>query len=286
METIIKIMLLVSSLFYLISMMLNSLGVYLLSATRPLNSSKILLINLAVSEIFAALVESVSIIGGAFLPLKVALKIGTVLIAIFIPYYFAMCILTIDRLIAVVFPLKHRVMVTNRRLIFTIVVSWFLALLIAISLPIFWETFHLDYRLLNLTWVFFDTAFIILFFITYSLIFIKILQRRRLVNNQQDVNAANRRQNERGKSRFFKITALIILSFVLFILVPNIVSQFTRDETVIASLRIAWSLGMTSDPLIYIFLQDNLRLLLKTKLCTCKKEVRQELDNTVQDTAL
>ena len=279
MKTINIILVFISCLLYLISMILNSLGIYLLSATRPLNSSKILLINLSDSEIFVAMMGVVFNILRAVLPIETMLKIGIIFATSYIAYYFAMFMLTVDRLIGVVLPLKHRVIVTEQRLTLAIVTSWFIALLLQTCFSILSETFHLDSVLLKYIWIALDAVFIILCAITYGLIFIKVLKKKRLENNQQD---------GRGNSRLFKITALIILSFLLLMLVPDIVLYFhsMTNKTAIECLNIVWSLGFVADPIIYIFLQDHLRLLLKTKLCTCKKEVTQESDNNQQNTAL
>ncbi len=287
METIDIILLSISSLVYLISMILNCLGVYLLSATRPLNSSKILLINLTVSEIIAALIQVISNPMSALLPSSETNKIAIASGASYLPYYLAMHMLTIDRLIGVVFPLKHRIMVTKRRLSFAILATWFLSLLIATVPFIFYHEIQSRVAEMYLAFAL-DVTYIILCSVTYGLIFIKLLERKRLVNNQQDMNIENRRQNVAENGKFFKITALIILSFLLFLLIPNIVFHLyhINNKTVMESMNIAWSLGFVADPIIYIFLQDNLRLLLKTKLCTCKKEVTPESDNNQQDTAL
>ncbi len=280
METINIILITLMYLLYLISIFLNSLGIYLLSATRPLNSGKILLINLAISEIFFALID----IPTKFIHIP-SLKSKTLIVsASSMPYYFAMFMITIDRLVAFLFPFKHRVMVTNRRLTFAIVASWVLALLIGLCLFIINEGNHLYIYI----WIAFDAAYILLCAITYGLIFIKILKRRKFVNNQQDVNGPARQQNVTSNNRFFKIIALIILSFLIFILVPDIFFHFyhTNNETVMKCLDVVWTLGFVADPITYIFLQDHLRLLLKKKLCKCKQETVPESTCTQQDTAL
>ncbi len=177
---------------------------------------------------------------------------------------------------------------TRRRLSFAILTAWVIAFCTGISLSIFDQTYNRDFGVLKNILLALDSTFIILCMITYCLIFIKILERRKLVNNPQNINAENRQQFVAGNSRFFKITALIILSFFVFILIPDILFHYysTKDRTVIESLNISLSLGFVADPIVYIFFQDNLRLLLKTKLCTCKKEVTPESDNNQQDTAL
>ncbi len=273
-----------SSFFYIISILLNSLGVYLLCAARPVNSSNILLINLALSEIVVAVIS----IPTNFVPISSSmLLIGAVLISSLL-YYFAMFMLTIDRLVAILFPLKHRVMVTRRRLTLAISTTWFLALLVGICFVILDMHFHIGVGLMHKIFLSLDVTFIVLCVITYGSTLIKMLRRRRLLNIQLDINVENRRRFVTENSRFFKITALIILSFLLFSLIPDVVLNFyfTNNQIFMQCIMTAWSISFVADPCIYIFLQAHLRLLLKSKLSICKRETAPKSTNGHQDTAL
>ncbi len=239
------------SLVGLAVIVLSSLGIYLLCATKPLNNNKILLINLALSGIVSSAVQIVSSYLNHYLT-----DAGKILIVQKISatsanaYYFAIYLLTADRLIATLNPLKYRIFVTKKRLKRVIIASWSLILILEISFFLSTEWFKLFDKHM---WVTYDIIFAILCFTTYGLIFLKIRSRRWFNNDK----------------KFFKITSLIVLSFIIFILVPNILFHLYayKYKALLEFLVIMWLTGMMVDPIIYIFLQPDLRSLLKDKFC-------------------
>ncbi len=45
-----------------------------------------------------------------------------------------------------------------------------------------------------------------------------------------------------------------------------------KDDIAVYSLLLLWYIGMTLDPVIYIFLQDDLRAVLRSKFCRMNNE--------------
>ncbi len=265
MDKIVILLRSVCSLIFLVAVSLSTLGIYLLQATKPLNNSKIILINLASSEIANSAVEIIISHIMPFTSNKAKLLAMRKLNATsWIIYYFAMYLLTADRLVATLNPFKYRIFVTQKRLTRFILATWTLAVIIGTSFFLSTRWFEVFDKHL---WIAYDVFFVILCSITYGLIFFKIRSRRWFNNDK----------------KFFKITSLIILSFIIFILIPDIMFLLYsyRNKIVLEIVSTMWLIGMMVDPVIYIFLQPDLRSLLKSKCCRTKIE-----EASVQDTAL
>ncbi len=258
MPTIYVIFSSVSSFICLVSIILNALGVYLLFATRPLNNSKLLLVDLAASEIVNSVIQIVYGSLRSFSDKESVLILRKVSTTSWIVLYLAIFLLTIDRLIAIRYPLKYRACVTKKRLTRTMWAMWIFGLVLGGSFFVSNAWFVFFYYKAHL-WVVFEVTLMIVCSTTYALIFVKIRSRRWVDNS----------------NRFFKIASLIILSFIFFVLFPDVVYVFYPENArlVFESLCIVWFTRMMLDPVIYIFLQAELRSLLKSKLC--RKNINQ-----------
>ncbi len=273
-----EVILHVGSLLYLISILLNSLGVYLLTAARPLTNSKFLLTNLAGTEILLSATQIAFNFVHVFSGEDAIVTVTKVLGAIWQGYYFSVIFLTIDRLIAIRFPFKYRILVTKKRLKWTILASWLLAIALGASL-------FLDDKWFNsfwgYVWISLDVVFIVLCITTYGYIFTKILQRRRLGNDNQGANNGVRERFAMNRERkFVKIVACILISFLLLFLIPDIIMHLYDSKELIYFLHVVWPIGIVIDPIIYIFLQDDLRLLLKRKIFHMNNEQSPSLQET------
>ncbi len=281
MKTITLLVNCVGSLSFLLSICLNVLGCYLLAAGKRLNNSKIVLMNLACSQVVVALIQLVYNCMRALTHPENMSTIDNLAAASWVLYHLAMLSLTIDRLISIRFLLKYRVIVTEKRLIQAIMASWILAIILAI--PFFLSRAWFD-AFKHYVWIVIDVIFIILCLVTYGLIFLKTLEIRRFHNDQQEMRMCRRKRFIFHRNRkLIKIVALIIVSFVIFTLLPDIIFHFypIKNQIVFELLSTSWSINLISCPLIYILLQDDLKLLLKSKCC--KLDDEEAIDH--QDTA-
>ncbi len=274
----------ISSLVALSSISLNLLGLYLLVATKPLTNSKILLINLTVSEIIVSVTGLIHNFAYLFLDSVVFSVVVDVNAAMWTFYYFAMFLLTIDRFIAVKYLLRYRLVLTKKLLIRLILAAWILALILAITICFSNKIFMASFR--EYMWIVFDCIGVTLSIFVYGFIYFKS-SARKFENNPQEINANRRRRLMFKRNRkLIKMVALIILSWIFFLLVPSITFMCFHlgSETVYMGFTIVWFMGLVVDPLIYIFLQDDLRLLLKRRVCkACNLSESEEQD---QETAL
>ena len=240
----------IAIVLYSVAILLNGLGIYLLTSCRPLSNSKFLLTNLAVTEIVPSGIYIVFSCGIRGISSVFGVTVG-------LAYYSAIFFLTIDRLIATRFPLKYRVLITKKRLKLAIGTALILEMIIGVS-SVLWPMF----LTLNM-WIVLDVTFIVLCVLTYGYIFTKIFLRRRFDNNGQERNEGRRQRLMMNRERkFVKIAGLIIFSFVLLILMPDIILHQYASNWV----GILFPIGIVADPVIYIFVQDDLRSLLKRRV--------------------
>ncbi len=278
MTTTLLLMKCVVIFFTLFPISFNALGIYLIFSTKSMSNSKFLLINLASSEILLcgsqmAYYSASLIPGSKERELPIAYKIA--LMCAFY-YYLSMFLMTIDRLVAILFPLKYRVTVTKTRLFRMVLAIWFLALVLEVSLFLSksWSGLVGSYF-----WVSLDVTYFILFCVTYGLILFRIKSRRRFENNLPETATERRHRFAINRERkFFKIVALIIVSFIILIMIPNIVHRYidsAPNELLKAFISLVWVCSFIADPIIYIFLQDDLRLLLRSKFCCFNQTIEE-----------
>ncbi len=261
-----------------ISTLLHILGIYLLAAVnRCISYQNILLINLSASEIMFN-VAYISLRSFTIRYTPMALKLtGSVLIGVNVYFYSVMLAIIIDRFIAVIFPLKHRVIVTKHRIKTVLAIIWITSVVTAatgITLTLAltghllskWDTFMdvLRYFVLSL-----DISLALAFTVTYGAILVKIVRRRQIFNGGHQTDTQRRKTKIfQSNKRFFKVAGSIILTYIIFFLIPDIVFVFCFAETdVEVYADILHGCGMISFPLIYIFMQPEIRKLLRLKFC-------------------
>ncbi len=255
METILLLFNSISTLICIVIVSLSILGIYLLCATKPLNNSKIILINLSSSEIANSLIQITCNYLRHYYPDKDTFLVVQKLSASCNICYYAVYLITVDRLIATINPLRYRIFATKKRLTRLILATWTLALSLEISFFVSTAWFKLFDKHM---WIAYDVFYVILCLVTYATIFFKIRSRRWFNNDK----------------KFFKITSLIILSFIICIVIPNVIFHLYAytNKVLFEFLFMMWLTGMMVDPIIYIFIQPELRSLLKSKFCRTRIE--------------
>ncbi len=279
MTTISLVLNILSSFLYFVSICFNASGVYLIT-TKRLSNSRTLLVNLAAVEIVLSATKllfnflRLFPVAGGF---SIVLKFAT---TSWMLYYFAMYYLTIDRLIGVVYPLKYKLMITKRRLNWAILSKWLLVLFTRISFSLSNEWYHYIFK--KFTPITFDVIFLILCAVTYGSILVKILASRRLRESQRDDTARRPRFDINRNRKFFKSVALIIVSSILLIFIPDVFFHIypLRNLIVFEGLNVVWAFALILDPIIYIFWQDDLKLLLKRKIGIIKRETAPVYEDT------
>ena len=179
-------------------------------------------------------------------------------------WYFAMYVMIIDRYLACKYPLRHRILVTKRR-IFILCVSLWLFVTFAFIIAKVGTGAVFTFRTHSIIWFILDGIFMFLSLLTYGTIFHRIIKSKRLQtqssNSSQQSNYPNRAT---GNKTFYGVVGLITLTFCVFVITPHLI--LLLGSTNIGVLM--YSVGFLVDPIIYIFMRRDLRSELK-KLFKC-----------------
>ncbi len=261
-----------------LSAIFNCLGIYLLQQITTSNINQIMiLINLGASEIIIAIgwlaEETCSSYGYTYddrnLQVIWALRAGA-----YCFWFIDMCFMAIDRCIGCSFPLKHRGLMSKRRINRLLRLIWLLCGMNSVFLLVVdTRAYYGAYN--AIVWFVFDCISVGVFIVAYASIFYHILKRKRalkLGKNAFDAQqiAANRNQ------QFLKIVGLITVTYLIFEVCPTTVTMIyfhsgnSIPDPLASILDLSYVMAIFIDPLIYIFLQGRVRRLLWDKL-SCRK---------------
>ncbi len=265
-------------ILYGISIIIHSLGIYLLvTQSRRMTNQTMLLVNLSSSEILFVICFILKWFRAREIAPSIVSNISEVLDFVINIYFFnvLLCI-SIDRLLGAIFPLKHRVIVTKHRLKTILTITWIFCVVILITGITLVLTKHLIsiwliyLRVKLYFYITIDCLIVLIFIVTYGSILAKIIRRRKVANATRQTNAQTRKNLIfRNNKRFFKVAGLIIFTYIIFFLIPGVIlSLFVHENAVKEYIFIFFSFGIIVDPLVYIFLQPELRKRLKLNICS------------------
>ena len=281
-------------LLNIVNITLHSLGSYLLINLYQQglkNSQQVYLINLSICELMLNILECLNIIPDfVSIPKSISYEIQEIqhyiLIVIFagmsFVFYMDMVYITLDRLLNVSYKLKYFAYwdeLKAKRLLF---VTWLIGLLSCVSISLLhyfteyqWKDLYFKYIYPVLAF-----AFFLLALVTYSVLFKEY--KRSYKMSRQVRHCRTRKTQHRKvttvmtvfcKSRFI-VSVLIIFSFLIFILVPDLVYLFfgivgnNKTDCLIDYYWISYAVANMVDAFIYIFLTPSVNSLL------CKKTRR------------
>ena len=181
-------------------------------------------------------------------------------IAILLIYYFIMIYITLERFAAIYLNLKYGVywsLRKTKRLIF------FTSLFCIVAFISVSATWHKDQRNVDtFAYVYLYPAFMVVFIIcaviTYSYIAMKIVKRGDTITKEVR-GEKNEKRIPRLQRKTILIPTLIILTFIVFMVVPNFmlmvhyVGISKLSTTIIDTNWILFPLGFIADAVIYIF---------------------------------
>lgn len=259
-----------SYLIVIASLIFNSLGIYLLFLIRSNDFNQtIIIINLSISEILIAIgwiaEHTASRLGMTFND-RGMLIIWGLRAGVYCFWFFDMYILAIDRLIGCNFPLKHLRLVNKRNIEILMTLVWVICLANSLFLLLVdTKLYHFIYN--KFVWLIFDCIAVVIYTVTYTSIFISSYRAKR-----KRRSTANSIGNTRKNRQFLKIVSLIILTFLIFEVLPTTISMtyYYTNKTIPwileSIMNLSYQLALLTDPLIYIFLQSRVRMLLSKKV--------------------
>ena len=251
------------------SLIFNSLGIYLLYMIKSNDFNQtIIIINLSISEILIALgwiAEQTATRLDITFDDRAMLIIWGLRAGVYCFWFFDMYILAIDRLIGCNFPLKHLRLVNKRSIEILMTSVWVICLANSLFLLLVdTKLYHDIYN--KFVWLIFDCIAVVIYTATYTSIFISSYKAKR-----KQRTTANSIGNTRKNRQFLKIVSLIILTFLIFEVLPTTISMtyFYTNKTIPwilgSIINLSYQLALLIDPLIYIFLQSRIRMLLSKK---------------------
>ena len=245
-----------------VALLLNGLGIFLLTKLRArISNQNVILLNISLIKLIGSITEvalCVLEITGEGEEQRSYQVLHIINVGAFGVNHLTIVVLTLDRLLGTVIPLRHNVLITKDKLRIAILASWIIGT--AVIVPFFICDYAILYSIYyKIIYPTLDGIVLVIAVTAYSSILGLLLRRER------GVTPRSARRNQLF-GRFFYVSSLIIASFILFVAVPDVVYavlviiQGNKDPMIEHAILLVWSIYLLSDPLIYIFLQKPIRL--------------------------
>lgn len=251
--------------FLVIGLLLNAFGIYCLVKYKQCsNKHNVLLINLSLIEIIKCTIYLI------YLPIiYIHMRVNVIFHVVVqfllemtsIAFGLTLVLVLVDRFLCVFLHIKYKQKVTTFRLKVACLLSWFVGILAASPILILHRNLKVILNVYHLKVSPVISIFLLLLTIcAYTYITYKIKVSRQCFHvpqSQQEQRTINKKQ--------FIIPCIIIMSFILCVGVPNILhfaskSYGTEHADVINKIgELLWVINFTSDPVVYIFLNKNIR---------------------------
>ena len=176
-----------------------------------------------------------------------------------------MHILTTDRLLSVLNPIRYTIYMPRCRMKKVIFVSWLISFVLGIIRNV---VDGIRFPMLCVTIVI-ALLYIVLVLVTYSVIIFKLRKSR------QQFNPATRNQlYERIKfKKEYLVPTVIIVSFVMFYVIPTVLLvSVDLTYTTYQCIMITFSLGCVADALAYVFMTKYYRSVIAQACCICHRQ--------------
>ena len=202
-------------------------------------------------------------------------------------YFMTITFITIDKWLEILLNIKYFLYVNERKVKYLLTATWLIGLLFSIGLSVAVGAFKIDYenieeKLVKFYYPTFDFIFIIVLIVCYAYIFRQFKQTRVMPHQQQTSTTVAVRQSTFlvfRKSKFF-IPFLLTLTYVLFVLIPDLLYLFiavVNDNFSVeldTACYISYAVSDLVDAILYIFLYDDVRRLLWRKIKTIREKLK------------
>ena len=178
--------------------------------------------------------------------------------------FFTMYILTADRLVCILTPLKHRIYFPRRRMKIVIMMSWIVSFLLGMLQYSLREIPVIQHMAIGI-----GALYIILVIITYSIIIYKVQQSRRRFRSSRTTQP---RQVLKFRKEFL-LPTMIIFNFIILFYVTLVLITVTgrQQHYILQSCLLLQYFGLLCDPLIYVLLTKHYRDIFVTKCLPCQQ---------------
>lgn len=200
-------------------------------------------------------------------------------------YYAAMIYITVDRALAILLSFKYHHFMTKTKAKIILLATWIFNVSLIISLIVIgavysWNTIIrfnslvIWYSVSYYIPAFFDFLYLVIALISYAILFSKFVKSKRQFTNDENHESL---WTIFHNSKFY-VSVLLIFSFLIFTIIPNLIQVgYTINNEDPSNgfgmyAIISLNLSYTVDGIIFIFLQERVRKLLKEKFCGHKHQ--------------
>ena len=193
-------------------------------------------------------------------------------------FYLNMIYITVDRLLDILLNLKYPVYWDEYKAVILLKITWAIGIIVLVITCVLCYSLHKwewEEAMFEFFYPTLEFSFIILAFCTYVFIFRKF----KVCQNSPAHVACNHHVAKRQNSTFgvfknsrFYISVLLIFTFILFMIVPDLIYLFiciipnAPSPTILTACWISYGIANISDAFIYILLQVEVKTLLMKKV--------------------
>lgn len=234
----------------------NIAGLYLLVTLDKRTPQILILMNLSTIDTSLAFCWFIFLTGNR--EMKNVLEIASK--GLYVIWYGTIYLLTLDRFVGIIFPIKHKVFVKNRFIMHTIAGFWSVGALLSL-VTAFTNPTSILLAFKRYVYTIMDLFFLGLLLISYTSILIRLARRR----------ANNKHQGRQAGHKFFATVSTILAAFLLFETIPSLLETFLEEKnSAFESIRtLLYTINLLSDPLVYTLMQPRVRGALHGKINAC-----------------
>lgn len=271
-----------------INILLHSLGIYLLQTLNTRNedaAQDTFIIHLSIQEIlsnfFAIIIIIIkyvdfddSIVNSVDYFVEYLFIVDHTILTI--PFYLLMICIIMDKFLEIYLNIKYPLYCSAERVSFIVKTIWFVGSFVGTAMLVTFATLDFDYETFDrYTFLIFDFIILILVISTHAYIFYRFVATRMQPVQKRTISSGKRRILDTFKNSRFYVSTLLIASFLLFIIIPDLTYEFSglhynSDEKSldICGFAIAYlyTISYLCDACIYIFAKAKVRRLFRRKL--------------------
>ena len=255
----------IASTILMIGVILNFVAIFLLFSIKvSYTNQNIILLNLAASEILLGVTETIYWLLTEFEyseDVRITQIIVIVNSGIYGVYYSVMIFLTVDRLIASLFTFSYQTALSPKRVRIVMAFCWVFGF--TSFVPFLFTEFDYIYEIYyKILFLLFDGIFLLVAMLTYGRIYCKLLKRRKRFSGNSN-NSSSTPSN--GNTQFQMIVSLILLSFLVLVVLPDIayvlifVIYEIKHSLAEDIILIVWEMNFIIDPALYIYFQKSVK---------------------------
>ena len=254
------------SILSVLSLLLNSVGIYCLQKQTGLNhNQEILLQNLSASEIVKVSYDLISmVVYHCFTPWydSYFVYLDIVEVCLMTALYFAFMQISAERLLCISLSTRYKQYVTVQFVKVGVCLSWMMSVIPGV---VFWLRDYQCEKVKARYYVSLDIIITLIIVVTYSIFGYNLV----FIRKRTICSHVGGRPNH---GRLIKVSTAIFITFILFNSIPDVVFAFWGEgDIVYHSMAFLWNIGYISDPLLYIFLNKRSRKMAAKKRRDVKK---------------